>query len=383
MKYSVISTDDHLQEASDTWTARMSEKKWGKKVPEIRDNDDGTQSWYIYDEPRSAAGVASVHGAMPDRTQPPKRWEEVPECTYVPAERLKAMAQDGVDVQTFFGNIAGIAGNTYSNPQYKDEEFRLECIQAYNDYQIDEWSDPHPGRFITLANVPLWDVDKAVAEVWRMKKRGVHGISFAFPQQFEFPHIGDRYWDPFWRAAIEADLPVNFHIGSGGSQGLSFSPPAEGIHPQFTFAEVSTRAISANVQVMTTVLFSGVLPRHPDLKLVSAESGLGWVPYLLETADHQWEQQKLYRFGMPVQPSEYFHKQCYVNFWFEVIGVRLRDYIGIDNIMWESDFPHPTCTWPNSQDYIRRGLSELTDEERHKVLVGNAVKLYHLERYQD
>ena len=72
-----------------------------------------------------------------------------------------------------------------------------------------------------------------------------------------------------------------------------------------------------------------------------------------------------------------------MNFWYEVVGARLRDYFGIDNIMWESDFPHPTCTWPNSQDYIRRGLSELTDEERHKVLVGNAVKLYHLERYQD
>ena len=380
MKYKVISTDDHLQEAADTWTARMSKQKWGDKIPQVVSNDDGTDSWSLWGEKRRPQGVAVVLGAMPDTTKPPDRWEEVPKSTYVPSERLKAMGQDGVDVHTFFGNVSGIAGNTFSAPNFADEEFRLECIRAYNDFQIDEWADPYPGRFITLAQVPLWDVEKAKAELWRNKKRGIHGICFAFPQQFKYPHIADRYWDPFWEAAVEADLPVNLHIGSGGSQGM---PAFEGHPAMLSLADGSVKIISANIQVMSTIVFSGILERFPQLKMVSAESGLGWVPYMLETADHQWERQQLWRLGMSAKPSEYFHRQCYVQFWYEVVGLKMREHIGLDNIMWESDFPHPTCTWPDSQEYIKRGTAEMTAEERHKVLVGNAVKLYHLERYQD
>ena len=382
MKYRVISADDHLQEAPDTWASRMSRKKWGSKIPEIRSNGDGTESWYVWDQPKRFVGVAAVHGALPDRATEVVRWDQVPEITYVPSERIKAMDQDGVDAHTFFGNIAGVAGNTFSAPSYPDNDFRLECIRAFNDFQIDEYSDPYPGRFITLAVVPLWDVDAAVAEVHRMKKRGIHGLSFAFPHQFQYPHVADPYWDPFWEAAQEADLPVNFHIGSGGSMGV-WQPPFKGHDAMTRLAENSTSGISANTQVMTVMLFSGALQKFPRLQIVSAESGLGWVPYLLETADHQWGQQKLQRVGMEMKPSDYFRRQCYVTFWFEVMGLKLRDYIGVDRIMWESDYPHPTCTWPDSQDYIERGLAEVTEDERQQILVDNAVKLYHLERYQD
>ncbi len=383
MKYSVISTDDHLQEAPDTWTDRMSKKKWGDKIPGVRPNGDGTDSWFIYDQTSTLGrGVAFVDGALTDRSKFVTRWEDVPQIAYVPEERLKAMDQDGVDVHAFFGNVSGAAGHTFSDPKWTDEDFRLECIQAFNDYQIDVWADPHPGRFITLAIVPLWDVEKAVNELRRMKKRGIRGLSFAFPQQFGYPHIADRYWDPLWDVAQEANLSLNLHIGGGGSMGLNATYPPD-IDPLLRMAEGSTKAISANTQVMATMLFAGIMERFPQLKVVSSESGLGWVPYLLEVADHQWDRQKLARIGMSMKPSEYFHRQCYVNFWFEVIGVEMREYIGLDNIMWEPDFPHPTCTWPNSQDYIHRGMGKLSDEERQKILVDNAVKVFNLEEFQD
>jgi len=111
---------------------------------------------------------------------------------------------------------------------------------------------------------------------------------------------------------------------------------------------------------------------------VASESGIGWAPYLLELADHQWERQKLFSEGMALKPSDVFKRQCYVNFWFEVFGSETRHHVGIDNIMWESDFPHPTCTWPTSKDYIERGTEGWPEEERRKVLVENAAKLYHL-----
>ncbi len=378
MQYRVISTDDHLQEAPHTWTARMSKAKWGDKIPQVVETGDGADTWMIYGQKRTPPSIAIVHGAMPDRTKPPVRWAEVPKNTYVPAERIKAMDQDGVDIHTFFANIAGIAGHAFSDPKF-DEEYRLECIRAYNDYQIEEWSGPYPGRFITLAILPMWDATKAVAEAKRTAALGIHGISFAFPQQFGYPHIAERYWDPLWAYAQEANLSINLHIGSGGSMGITLAPAFAGQSAMLRLAEGSTRTISANVQVMSIMLFSGIMERFPRLKIVSAESGLGWVPYLLEVADHQWDRQALAREGMAIKPSEYFRRQCYVNFWFEVVGLEMREHIGVDNIMWESDFPHPTCTWPKSQHYIERSMARLSPAERQKILVENAVKVFNLD----
>lgn len=377
MKYRVISTDDHLQEAPDTWTSRMSAAKWGDKIPQIKPLDKERDAWFVYGEPNKRLGIAIVHGALADRAKSVVRWEDVPRIAYVPEERVKAMDRDGVDAHTFFGNIAGVAGGTFSNPRY-EEQFRLEAIRAFNDLQIEVYDRPFPGRFITLAIVPLWDAAAAVAEVERTRALGIHGISFAFPQQFGYPHIADPHWDPLWRVCQETGLSVNLHIGSGGSMGMGPSNDFTGHSEMRWLAEASTRAISANTQVMSTILFSGILERFPSLKIVSSESGLGWVPYLLETADHQWERQKLFREGMSIKPSEYFHRQCYVNFWYERVGIENRHHIGVDNIMWESDFPHPTCTWPNSQEFIKHSLEGVPQDEQRKILVDNAVRVFNL-----
>ena len=378
MDYRVISTDDHLEEDRYTWTSRMSEKKWGDKIPQVRETGEGTETWYIYGQRKGqTGGVAIVHGVMPDKTKAPKRWEDVPEIAYVSAKRIEAMDRDGVDVHTFFANVAGVAGHGFSSNEY-DEAFRLEAIQAYNDYQIEEWAEPHPGRFITLAAVPMWDAAKAVAEARRMHKRGVKGITFAFPQQFGYPHLADPYWDPLWDAAQELDLPVNFHQGGGGSMGMTPQAAWAGHSTMTKLAEGSTKSIAANTAIMATLLYSGIMERFPRLKIVSAESGIGWVPYLLELADHQYQAQRLWNEGFSIKPSDYFHRQCYVNFWYEVVGARLRDYIGIDNIMWESDYPHPTGTWPDSRKYIEASMQGWTDEERRKVLVENAVRVFNL-----
>ncbi len=382
MEYRVISTDDHLQEAPHTWTARMSKAKWGDKVPHVAPNGDGTDSWYIDGQRRIGAvsvipNVAAVHGVMPDRTRGPARWEDVPAKAYVPAERIKAMEQDGVDVHTFFGNIAGAAGHTFSSPSYPDKDFCLDAIRAFNDYQIEEWAAAYPGRFITLGVVPMWDVDLAVAELKRTQKLGIHGLSFAFPQQYGYPHICEPYWHPLWDTAQESGLSINLHIGAGGTMGWGKST-YEGQHPDLQLAEASANTTTSNTAVMNTMLFSGILDRFPRLKLVSSESGLGWVPYVLELADHQFEQQRLWERGFTLKPSEYFHRQCHVNFWFEITGIALRHKIGIDNIMWESDYPHPTTTWPDSRHYIERALKDVPEDERRKILVENAVRVFNL-----
>jgi predicted TIM-barrel fold metal-dependent hydrolase len=376
MDYKVISTDDHLQEGPEVWTARLSKAKWGTKIPHVRRNDKGEDHWWINDAPHLQAGVGSVRGIMPPG-KPPRTWDDVPLKAWVPAERVKAMDEDGVDAQTFFGNITGVAGNTFSNPDYP-EELRLDCIRAYNDFQIDEWAVPYPGRFITLATLPMWDVDKAVAEMQRCVKRGIKGITFAFPEQYGYPGVADPYWYPLWAAAQEANMSINFHVGSGASMGLKKMPRLALQSSLVHVAVVSVLAISANVEVMTTILFSGILTKFPKLKVCSIESGAGWVPYLLQLADHQWEAQALAKNGMPDKPSDLFRRQCYVNFWYEEVPPALRDTIGIDNLMWESDFPHGTGTYPKSREYIANSMKGWSEAEKKQVLVDNARRVYNL-----
>ena len=362
----------------------MSKLKWGDKIPQVRRNDDGTDSWYHYGE-KSSSMLANVGAAARQWDPAPSawtsKWEDVPTSTYVPSERIKAMDEDGVDVHTIFANTAGASAQTFNGPKWP-EEFRLECIRAFNDYEHEEWDTPYPGRFITMGQVPLWDVRKAVDELRRTAQMGLKAITFAFPQQYGYPHIADPYWDPLWDAAQETELSINMHIGSGGSQGLraagsNHTHPA--LHYLYQIGLAGTKAASANTEVMSVLLFSGILERFPRLKFVSSESSLGWVPYVLEAADRQWEWLQLSQEGMPLRPSEYFRRQCYVNFWHETFGVRMREHIGVDNILWLSDFPHIVSSWPNSREYIERWSADLTAEEKRKILVDNAVKVFHLD----
>ena len=262
MRYTCISTDDHLQEKPDTWTARMSAAKWGDKIPHVVRGDDGGDTWWINGAPRTVKGPGSVHATMPDRTATAVNFDEMPKKAYIPAERVKAMEADGVDVHTFFANVAGIAGNTFYNADWP-ADFRLDCIRAYNDFQVEEYAEPYPGRFITLAQLPMWDLDLAIAELRRAVTRKMNGIAIAFPQQFGYPDICDPYWDPLWAAAQETSMSVNFHIGSGGAQGISFPAPWEGHNTVTKLSDGSTRTISANIMVMSTILFSGILERFP------------------------------------------------------------------------------------------------------------------------
>ena len=380
MKYNLISTGDYLQETPQTWTSRMSKSKWGDMIPQVRRSDDGTDSWYVHDE-KVPGGVAQVNAALKDRAsvpwEGPARWEQVPEIAYVPSERIKAMEQDGVDVHTLFANATGAGGQAFNNPKLP-EDFRLACIQAFNDHQIEEWATPHPGRFITLAQVPLWDVQLATAELRRTAKLGINAITFAYPQQFGYPNIADPVWDPFWDAAQEADLPITFHVGTGELQGLGPIRAYEKLSPVFHRALSSANGTAANSRIMATLLFSLIPERFPKIKFVSSDSGLGWAPYVLENANHQWSQMKVSQLGMRLSPSEYFRRHYYLNFWYETVTDLIKERLGVDNIMWLSDFPHPTSTWPTSHDQLERSLTNLTPEERRKILVDTPVKVFNL-----
>lgn len=362
-----ISTDDHAWEKPDTFTSRVP-KQFSDDCPRLEDVDG--EDWWVYAGKKVRKIGTGAAAMLPDRGAI-KRFTDAPAAVYDAAARLETMDADGVAVEVLFPQASGFGGGPFVSTG-GEPDLRLACIKAYNDYLIEEWANVS-GRFVAQCLLPLWDVDLAVAEVRRAHDLGHKGVVWsAAPQTFGFPHFNGGYWDALWSTFQELGMPIALHIGSAGVN--------LDIWPDFTFfrrlAVVSTSAITSNLAAVVNLLFSGVLERFPDLRFISVESGLGWVPYVLETADHQYEAQHLWDEGMAMRPSDYFRRNVYVNFWFETTGVELRHAIGIDNIMWEADFPHPTSTYPHSRKAMETSLAGVPADEQRKMLETTAALVY-------
>jgi predicted TIM-barrel fold metal-dependent hydrolase len=175
-----------------------------------------------------------------------------------------------------------------------------------------------------------------------------------------------------WDEAAETGLPVHFHTVGGTLPDFTKMPPKVGRAAHATF--ISSFQLHM-AELLMAVIFSGVLERHPKLKLVIGESGTGWIPYVLDHMDLEWEDQ--YKdLDLTMKPSEYWRRQCYATYQTDRIGVKLIDELGEDNVMWGSDFPHPDGIWPDSQEYIERELGHLPETVRRKIVRDNAAKLY-------
>ena len=387
MDFKIIDVDAHVQEPADCWTNRMSEKKWGKRIPQLEEvsrEERGTtpigyfldpkpervHRWTLDGQPHSPY-PSTCHAVMPDRETLPSRWEDVPKSVYDARARLEAMDADGVDAEVFYPNV----GLTF--PFFgKAPDFESDCVRAYNDMQVEEWLDVSE-RFIPLTMLPFSDIEGTVDELRYTASRGHKGfLMLSAPHQKGLPHLIDSYWDPLWATAEEMQMPFHFHGGSGAIR--MWIDPKPGLSPRFSRAFAGTIGFNLQAQFISYVLFSGILHRFPGLQFVVAESGVGWVPYVLEMCDHEWERCRLSEHGHPTRPSELFRKHGHVDFWYEQKGLAYHHVIGADRIMWESDFPHPTSIWPNSSRYIEGSLGDVSPEDREMILAGNAKRVYRL-----
>jgi predicted TIM-barrel fold metal-dependent hydrolase len=307
----------------------------------------------------------------------PKNMEEVPRAAWDARARLAYMDSLGIWAMALYPNVGGFGNQGFL--QLGDPELMLACVRAYNDFLLD-WIEPDPRRFIPIMATPFWDVAASVAEIERCAARGHRGVLFTGePQRHGFPLLGDRHWDPLWAAAQDAGLPVSFHIGSGEFD-EHFSVArlrTHGIGP--TVVRSTVTILLENAHQVVDLLLSGVLPRFPALRFVSVESGIGWIPFLLEAADHcfGYSQVRRERPEFELLPSEYFHRQVYGCYFFEELAPqRLIDRIGVDNVLFETDYPHPVCLYGNVREKIEAGLAEQTPEVRRKLLFENAAALY-------
>jgi predicted TIM-barrel fold metal-dependent hydrolase len=369
---SFISADEHVQEHPEVWTRRLSKSKWGNRIPHIEKKSDGVERWVVDGRELPRRGVAEAGAALADRTQAADRWQDVPAVVYEPQERLKAMDADGVDYAVLYPSVAGVAGETFG--RIEDPELELACVQAYNDWLIEEWAGASE-RFIPQCITLLFPIDAAVKEIRRAVANGHKGVIYpAVPMELrDVPHINDSVYDPLWAACAELEVPMCFHAGS--SKAIQV-PPYEGYSPTIAAALESITQPVSQVSVLVNLLISKILLRFPELKVVLGESGLGWGAYLLEYTDFQAKGDQLPSHGYDLTPSEMFKRQCYVVGWYDRESMKTRRYIGTGNILWSTQFPLATSTWPDSRKFLEKSFEGIPDRDRKKILWENAARLY-------
>lgn len=382
----VIDTDTHVTEPADLWTSRVS-KKWGDLVPHVRwDDKENEQAWFIGDDRVAAAAGSAMAGWKDYLPSHPPTFEEADPASFEPNERLKRMDEYGLYAQILYPNVGGFGGGRFLN--LKEPELMLECVRAYNDFLID-WCSADPKRLIPLMAMPFWDVNACVAEMKRAWKLGHKGIIFTGePHHFGYPWLADKYWEPLWSQAEDLGLPINFHVGSGDLTKLAAGNP--NLPYRAAFASIGMSFYLDNSRSMLEVLVSGICIRHPKLKFVSVESGIGWIPFALHSMDWQWTNmgciEENPEFGGKL-PSELFKEHYYGCFWFEDKSAKATvDILGADNFLYETDFPHPTSMAPgpataalNPREFMDRTFADWKEEDVRKVLHDNAAKLYHLD----
>ena len=374
LKHGFISADDHVQEHPEVWTSRMSRQKWGERLPHIERQADGSDCWVIAGERLHLPEVSAAENGAGDGTLQPSRWEEVPRMAYTARERLAAMDLDGVDCSVLYPTIAGLAAQSFG--RFDDPELELACVQAYNNWLIEEWADVSP-RFVPQCIVPIWPIEHTVAEIRRAVAKGHKGVIYpASPMELrDVPHINEAVYDPLWAICEDLGVPLCFHSGASPKIQLR---PAETFSPAIAAAFKDIVRSVSSIAVLANFLFSRVLYRFPKLKVVFAESSLGWGAYEIEYADYQSEADGLQSEGYSLKPSELFQRQCYFTCWYDRMSLRVRRYLGASNILWSTNFPLATSTWPNSRQHVELGFHDIPEEEKRRILWQNAAELYSL-----
>ena len=370
LKYGFISADDHVQEHPEVWTSRMSKQKWGDRIPHVEEQADGTQSWVIGE--RASVPIAIAGALMADRVEEPKRWSDVPEMAFSATARLKAMDIDGVDYSVLYPIVGGLAGEAFG--KLADADLELACVQAYNDWLIEEWASVSP-RFVPQCIVPIWPLQLTIAEIKRCVGKGHKGVIYpASPMELRaVPHINESAYDPLWAICQELGVPLCFHSGASTKIQL---PPGANFSPALAAAFSNVVRPVSSIAVLANFIISRVLYRFPNLKVVFAEASLGWGAYELEYADYQSDADGLPSEGYPLKPSELFGRQCYFTCWYDRMSLRVRRYLGSTNILWSSNFPLATSTWPNTRSRAELSFADLPETERRLIQWENAARLY-------
>jgi predicted TIM-barrel fold metal-dependent hydrolase len=376
----LISVDDHAIEHGRVWTDRLP-ARYQEAAPHVEERVvdttaqlhqaiTGSQQVWVYEGvPYPELGLNAVAGKEhKDFGTEPMRFEDmIPGC-YDPVARVADLDLDGIQAQVNFPSFPRFAGTRFLRGE--DKDLALLCIQAWNDWMLDEWCAAAPDRYIPLGMVPMWDVDASVAEAQRLAAKGCKTISFPEnPVPLGLPSFHTDHWDRFFAVVEESGMPLAMHFGTSGV--VPQTAPEAPITVMISLMGTNSQA------ALTDLLFSPVFHKFPGLKVSLAEGGIGWMPYQLERIDYVWDRHRFYAdVDADVRPSDLFHRNVWGCFIDDEAGLALRHTIGIDRLTWECDYPHSDSNWPHARKRAAEMFADLPDAEVQAIAELNARALY-------
>ncbi len=367
-EYRIIDADQHIIEPVDLWE-RWLPKKLRDRAPKLVKDEDGGDAWQL-GENIDPLGLVTAVGTQPrDLCWTGTKYAEVDPGCYEPKRRLELMDEDGIDAALIFA--------PQRTMQYfmsdTDAELHLAGIQAYNNWVIQAFCGENPDRLGAIAQIPGLGVDAAVTELKRLKELGARGVGIS-----TWPSGGlalSAEDDAFWAVAEELEMAVHLHIALAVAGARRARVGAKMGGAVWMIGLATT--MSAMPRIIAETIFRGVFDRFPKLRFVGAEVGAGWVPYLLSEMDDRYRRNRYWtEVDLEHLPSEYFHSNWSVGFVRDPYGVQNCDAVGVENMLWASDFPHHINDWPNSQYLIKQMSLGVAEEKVRKIFCENAGKLY-------
>ncbi len=371
--YRVISSDNHVFEPGDLWTSRAT-SQFKDRVPRIERMEDG--DWWFCDG-RKVIGLGpgaqtGMRFEEPENLQRTVTVEELRPGGWIPEEHMKDMDEDGVDVSIVYPTVGLLL---YSTP---DSDLLTEIFRTYNDW-LAEFCKPFPSRLKGIACINVDDVASGVKELERCANMGLAGgMITVYPPANRGYNLPE--YEPLWAAAQDLQMPLGLHIATNRiGAGQEFQSGGDELSPEFICnADHWVR------QSLARMIFSGVFHRYPKLQVGSVEMELSWVPHFLDRLDYTYTQRTPRdewwgNYKGDLLPSEHFHQNVFIGFQEDSLGIELRNIIGVDNLMWGSDYPHVESTFPRSRQILEEILVNCTDEEKAKIAGGNAARVYNLD----
>ena len=400
----IISVDDHVIEPAHVWQTWLPEKyrekgpriirerfgqfnlvKGAKYTNPIDPDGEWGDAWLYEDK---LIYVHKRHVSIPleatpggdkskfDRskmTMTAMTYDDMRPGCYDRDARIKEFEENWLDGSLPFPTFPRFCGQTFY--EGSDKELGLACVKAYNDWMVEEWCGPSGGMNIPLCIMPLWDAQLAAQEIHRNAKRGVRAVAFSeLPVHLGLPSIHSGEWDPVFEACAETGTTVCMHVGSSSTD-PSGSPDAPA-------GAKATIAFNNSMTSLSEFLF-GVLPRFPKLKIAYSEGQVGWIPYTLERADYVWEHHDSWtgaRSGISEPPSTYYYGRVYGCFTSDYHGMKSLEAVGVDNVCFETDYPHTDTSWPDTVATVQEMLEGVPDDLAYKVVRGNAIQMLELDR---
>jgi predicted TIM-barrel fold metal-dependent hydrolase len=381
-RYKIISGDGHIDLNPDVWRDRVA-AKWRDRAPKRVKMPNGSDAVVVDGGKPNTIGITrSVRVAHKDLAKQVPTFENSA-GTGSPEQRLREQDEDGIDAEILFSQISSVLR------QAKDDDLYRDLVRAYNEFLAQEYMAAAPDRLIPIGTIPITGVSDAVKELEHCAKLGLKGVKLErFPSGRGYPTPED---DNFWAAAIDLRMPLTNH--SNGSMGAGRDEPAfkyelepgEDVHqrePMHYFFRFTNEAMIGAIQMA----FGGVWDRFPTLELYWAETMIGWLEYGL------WQLDDHYQRYMPMikenwglkylkrKPTEYLKERTYWGFLHDPVGVRRRECIGYDKLIWGTDFAHAASEWPNSVKVMEQDFSGVREREKHAMLVENCVRFFHLDQ---